>query len=71
VETGITCRRSERAAEAGGAQEAARGARDLKKAYRRVYRPLLLPLRLHVPYWTLDLVRAGYRLFRRVFPDRA
>ncbi|HEX8272422.1 MAG TPA: hypothetical protein VF615_07190 [Longimicrobiaceae bacterium] len=44
---------------------------DLKKAYRRVYRPLLLPLRLRVPYWTLDLVRAGYRLFRRAFPDRS
>lgn len=44
---------------------------DLKAAYRRVYRPLFMRLRLPVPYWALDLVRAGYRLFRRVFPDRS
>lgn len=44
---------------------------DLKTAYRRFYRPVLLPLRLRVPYWVLDLVRAGYRLFRRVAPDRS
>lgn len=44
---------------------------DLKTAYRRFYRPVLMPLRLRVPYWLLDLVRAGYRLFRRVAPDRS
>lgn len=44
---------------------------DLKTAYRRFYRPVLRPLRLRVPYWVLDLVRAGYRLFRRVAPDRS
>ena len=42
--------------------------RDLKRAYYRLYRPLLRPLRLRVPYFVLDLVRAGYRLFRRASP---
>lgn len=42
---------------------------DLKAAYYRVYRPLFMRLRLRVPYFALDLVRAGYRLFRRVAPD--
>jgi hypothetical protein len=42
--------------------------RDLRRAYHRVYRPLLMPLRLRVPYAVLDLVRAGYRLVRRVNP---
>lgn len=44
---------------------------DLKTAYRRVYRPFFMRLRLRVPYWLLDLVRLAYRLFRRVFPDRS
>jgi hypothetical protein len=44
---------------------------DLKTAYRRVYRPVFMRLRLRVPYWLLDLVRLAYRLFRRVFPDRS
>jgi hypothetical protein len=38
---------------------------DLKKAYHWLYRPLLSPLRLRVPYWLLDGVRGGYRWFRR------
>jgi len=42
--------------------------RDLKAAYYRIYRPLFMPLRLRVPYAVLDVVRAGYRLFRRVAP---
>lgn len=42
--------------------------RDLRRAYYRLYRPLLMPLRLRVPYAVLDLVRAGYRLLRRVSP---
>jgi hypothetical protein len=42
--------------------------RDLRRGYYGVYRPLLMPLRLRVPYAVLDLVRAGYRLFRRVNP---
>jgi len=44
---------------------------DLKTAYHRVYRPLLMPLRLRVPYAVLDLVRAAYRLFRRPAPDHS
>ena len=44
--------------------------RDLKVAYYRDYRPLLRPLRLRVPYVVLDLVHAGYRLFRRLAPKR-
>ena len=44
---------------------------DLKAGYHRVYRPLLMPLRLRVPYFALDLVRLGYRLFRRIAPDRS
>ena len=42
--------------------------RDLRKAYYRVYRPILGPLRLSIPYTALDLVRRGYRLFRRIAP---
>jgi hypothetical protein len=45
--------------------------RDLKAAYHRVYRPLLMPLRLRVPHAVLDLVRAGYRRFRRAVPVRS
>jgi hypothetical protein len=41
--------------------------RDVKAAYYRVYRPIVMPLRLRVPYFVLNLVRAGYRLFRRLF----
>jgi hypothetical protein len=41
---------------------------DLKTAYYRVYRPVFMPLRLRVPYLVLDLVRLGYRLFRRLAP---
>lgn len=45
--------------------------KDLKAGYYRVYRPLFMRLRLRVPYAMLDLVRLGYRLFRRAFPDRS
>lgn len=45
--------------------------KDLKRAYHRVYRPFLLPLRLRVPYVALDLVRLVYRLFRRIAPDQS
>ena len=34
---------------------------DLKKAYYWLYRPLLSPLRLRVPYFVLDAVRTNYR----------
>lgn len=36
---------------------------DLKKGYYWLYRPLLSPLRLRVPYFVLDVVRRSYRLF--------
>ena len=39
---------------------------DLKKAYYWLYRPLLSPLRLRVPYFLLDVVRTNYRRFRRL-----
>ena len=42
--------------------------RDLRRGYYCFYRPLLMPLRLRVPYAVLDLVRAGYRFVRRVSP---
>lgn len=41
---------------------------DVKRAYWWVYRPLIQPLSLRVPYFLLDGVRAGYRLFRRLWP---
>lgn len=40
---------------------------DLKRAYRWVYRPIFWHLRLRVPYFLLDGVRSGYRLFRRLW----
>ncbi len=40
----------------------------IKTAYYWFYRPLFLPLRLRVPYFVLDFVRAGYRIFRRMIP---
>ncbi len=45
--------------------EPCRAWEDVKRAYRWFYRPLLLPLRLRVPYWLLDWVRAVYRCYRR------
>ena len=41
---------------------------DLKWAYRWIYRPVFGHLRLCVPYFLLDGVRAGYRLFKRLRP---
>lgn len=38
---------------------------NLKQAYYLLYRPFLSPLRLRVPYFALDGVRKGYRLFSR------
>lgn len=37
---------------------------DLKRAYWWIYHPLVLPLKLRIPYFLLDWVRAVYRLFR-------
>jgi hypothetical protein len=39
---------------------------DLKQAYYWVYRPLIAPLRLRIPYCLLDGVRGVYRLLRRM-----
>jgi hypothetical protein len=39
---------------------------DLKKAYYWLYRPILCPLRLRMPYFVLDLVRKSYRFLRRL-----
>jgi hypothetical protein len=44
---------------------------DLKTAYYRVYRPVLMRLRLRVPYFALDVVRLGYRIFRRMMPNNS
>ena len=44
---------------------------DLKTAYYRFYRPFFMPLRLRVPYLGLDLVRLGYRWFRRFSATRS
>lgn len=46
--------------------EPCRAWRDLRWAYRRIYRPLIAPLRLRVPGTLLDGVRRNYRLFRRL-----
>lgn len=40
--------------------------RDVKRAYRWFYRPVLMPLRLPIPYAVLDGVRWSYRNARRV-----
>jgi hypothetical protein len=38
---------------------------DVKRAYWWIYRPLVRPLRVSVPFFWLDALRAGYRLFRQ------
>ncbi|MEC4817249.1 MAG: serine/threonine protein kinase [Scytonema sp. PMC 1069.18] len=37
---------------------------DLKRAYYWLYRPILCPLRIRVPYSVLNIVRKSYRLLR-------
>ena len=44
--------------------------RDLKKAYYRFYRPILMPLKLRVPYSALDFTRIAYRLLRQLLRER-
>jgi hypothetical protein len=39
---------------------------NLKKAYYWLYRPILSPLRLGVPYFILDIVRKSYRFLGRL-----
>ncbi|MGB5133910.1 MAG: serine/threonine protein kinase [Prochlorococcaceae cyanobacterium] len=46
--------------------EPCRAWRDLRWAYRTIYRPLIAPLRLRVPGTLLDGVRRSYRLVRRL-----
>jgi hypothetical protein len=36
---------------------------NFKKAYYWLYRPILCPLKLRVPYFVLDIIRKGYRAF--------
>ncbi len=38
---------------------------NLKRAYYWLYRPILCPLRLRIPYFLLDIVRKSYRLFSK------
>jgi hypothetical protein len=39
---------------------------NLKKAYYLLYRPILSPLRLKIPYVLLDMVRKTYRFFSKL-----
>lgn len=43
---------------------------DLKRAYYWLYRPILRPFRLRVPYSVLNIVRKGYRFLRRLVASR-
>lgn len=40
---------------------------DLRRAYYWIYRPLIYPLGLRVPYRLLDLLRVSYRRSRKLF----
>jgi hypothetical protein len=40
--------------------------RDLKRAYYWLYRPIIQPLKLRIPYPLLDVVRKSYRYYRRL-----
>jgi hypothetical protein len=39
---------------------------NLKKGYYWLYRPILSPLRIRIPYFVLDVVRKSYRFFSRL-----
>lgn len=43
---------------------------DLKKAYYRLYRPIVLRFGIRVPSAVLNLTRKSYRFFRRLAPKR-
>ncbi|MCU0547931.1 MAG: serine/threonine protein kinase [Leptolyngbya sp. Prado105] len=45
-------------------EEACSAWTDLKKAYYWVYRPILCPLRIRIPYFLLNAVRKTYRWIR-------
>ncbi len=40
--------------------------RHLKRAYYWIYRPIIRPLKLRIPYPLLDVVRKSYRYYRRL-----
>lgn len=44
---------------------------NLKRAYYWLYRPILSPLRLRVPYFVLNFIRKGYRYLSRWVRGRA
>ena len=39
---------------------------DLKKAYYKIYKPLLLKLHPPIPFIVVDAVRKGYRFYRKI-----
>jgi hypothetical protein len=39
---------------------------NLKKAYYWLYRPIIYPMKLRIPYFLLDAVRKSYRFFSRL-----
>jgi hypothetical protein len=47
-------------------QEPCKAWDDVKKAYYLLYKPLIRPLRLRIPYSLLDLVRQVYRWYRQL-----
>ncbi|WP_462409313.1 protein kinase family protein [Neobacillus sp. Marseille-QA0830] len=43
---------------------------DLKKAYYKVYRPLIYKYHPPIPFFVVDGIRKGYRLYRRIAKKR-
>ncbi|OIK11066.1 serine/threonine protein kinase [Bacillus sp. MUM 116] len=43
---------------------------DLKQAYNKIYKPFLLKLHPPIPFFILDGVRKGYRVYRRLIKRR-
>ncbi|MFK9094997.1 serine/threonine protein kinase [Bacillus salipaludis] len=39
---------------------------DLKKAYNKIYKPFLYKYHPTIPFFLVDLIRKGYRLYRRL-----
>ncbi|MGG1398436.1 serine/threonine protein kinase [Bacillus salipaludis] len=44
---------------------------DLKKAYYKIYKPFLLKLHPKIPFFIIDGVRKGYRLYRKLKKRRS
>ncbi|MCR8962278.1 serine/threonine protein kinase [Brevibacillus halotolerans] len=40
--------------------------KDIRRAYYRIYYPYLKERRIKIPLWVLDLVRKGYRFYRKL-----